>query len=686
MRHEPIVKSVPHFLHGGDYNPEQWIRWKDTIWKEDMRLAKLAGINSLSVGIFAWAMLEPEEGKFNFSWLDEMMDLLAENNITAVLATPSAARPAWMSQKYPEILRVNSDRRRILHNGRHNHCLTSPVYREKTAAINTALAQRYKKHPALGVWHISNEFGGECHCPLCQERFREYLKKCYGSLDALNVAWWSDFWAHTFTDWSQVESPCPWPLGETSIHGLNLDWMRFTTEQYVDFFLHETKPLKEITPDVPCTTNFMATYQGVDYFRLAQVLDVVSWDSYPQWTGTDRDIGTAVFFSFCHDLNRSLKGKPFMLMESSPSATNWRPVAKLHRPNVHMLQSMHAVAHGSDTVQYFQYRKSRGSAEKLHGAVVDHEGTENTRVFHDVAGVGKCLAGMDAIVGTATPAEVAIVFDWQVRWALDDAKGFLQHKTDYHNTVVNHYAAFWRQGIPVDVIDSSLIVKPSNLPTCGRLPTVGGLDKYRVLVAPMLYMLRPGVAEAIGDFVQGGGTFIATYITGNVNESDLCFLGGFPGPLRETLGVWCEEVDALNPEDRNALVWKGKRYEAFDFCELIHAESASVLGYYGDDFYSGQPALTVNNRGKGRAYFIAARTGEDFLNDFYRSIVDEAGVKRILEADLPCGVTAQIRSDGKTDYIFLLNFTPRAVQVNCGAQGIKNLEPFESLIVERPGV
>jgi beta-galactosidase len=339
-----------------------------------------------------------------------------------------------------------------------------------------------------------------------------------------------------------------------------------------------------------------------------------------------------------------------------------------------MLQSMQAVAHGSDTVQYFQYRKSRGSAEKLHAAVVDHEGTENTRVFRDIAELGKRLAGMDSIVGTATPAEIAIVFDWQLRWALEDARGFLQHKTEYHNTVVNHYGSFWRQGIPVDIIDSTLIVKPGNI------------DKYKVIIAPMLYMLRPGVAEAINAFVEQGGTFIATYITGNVDETDLCFLGGFPGPLRETLGVWCEEVDALCPEDRNALVWKGKRYEVYDFCELIHAEGATVLGTYGDDFYSGQPALTVNKRGKGKGYFIAARTREDFLDDFYRTIVDESGVKRIFDADLPRGVTAQIRSDGKTDYVFLLNFTPSAVQVNCGAQGKKTLEPFESLVVERPGV
>ncbi|MCL2879446.1 MAG: beta-galactosidase [Treponema sp.] len=668
-RFPPIVKNVPHFLHGGDYNPDQWIKWKDTIWKEDMRLAKLAGINTLSVGIFSWAALEPEEGKFNFAWLDEILGMMADNNITAVLATPSGARPAWMSQKYPEVLRVNRDRQRILHGGRHNHCLTSPVYREKVTAINTALAHRYKNHPALGVWHVSNEYGGECHCPLCQERFRAYLKNRYTTLENLNDAWWSRFWAKTYTDWSQVESPGP--NGETCIHGLNLDWMRFTTEQFADFYRCETKPLKAETPDVPCTTNFMGTYPGFDGFRMARELDVASWDSYPEWTSTGNNADQAMWTAFHHDLTRSLKGKPFMLMESCPSATNWRPVAKLHRPLVHMLQSMQAVAHGADTVQYFQFRKGRGSAEKFHGAVVDHEGTENTRVFRDVADVGRRLAGMDAIVGTVTPAETAIVFDWQNRWALDDVHGFLQQKTGYIGTVGAHYKSFWQQGIPVDIIDSSVIAAPN------------ALDKYRLLVAPMLYMLRPGVSQAIENFVRRGGTLVASYICGQVDENDLCFTGGFPGPLRDCLGIWCEEVDALYPEDRNSLNWNGKSYEVFDLCELIHAESAQVIGIYGSDFYAGQPALTVHTLGEGKAYFIAARTGSDFLDDFYRALVKESGVRRIFNAELPKGVNAQIRSDGVTDFIFVMNFNPSSARVDCGELGFKNLAPFECLILEQ---
>ena len=639
MRHPPIAAKFKCFLHGGDYNPEQWLKWKDTVWKEDMRLAKLAGVNTLSFGIFAWAALEPSEGEYRFEWLDEIMDMLAENGMAAVLATPSGSRPVWMAQKYPEVLRVNGYRIKNFYGERHNHCMSSPVYREKTTAINTRLAERYKNHPALAVWHISNEYSGECHCPLCQENFRSYLKKRFGNLDALNEAWWNSFWSHTYTDWSQVESPGP--LGERNVHGLNLEWKRFCTEQIVDFYLNETAPLKRITPDVPCTTNLMSGSTGVDNFRLARVLDVDAWDSYPEWTGTEKDIEIGALFSFYHDMNRSAKDKPFMMIESCPTATSWRSVAKLHRPGVHMLQSMQAVAHGADTVQYFQFRKSRGSSEKFHGAIVDHEGSENTRVFNDVAEVGKRLAGISNIIGTSNPSAVAIIYDYQNQWILDDIKGLHSGNNKYKETVVSHYRAFWSMGVSVDVLDS-----------------VSNLDGYDLIVAPMLYMLRPGFAEKISAFVKAGGTFVATYVTGYADENDLCFLGGFPGPLKEVLGIWSEEIDALYPEDKNSFNWNGKKYDVIDFCELVNLQGAESLAVYNSDFYKNRPAVTVNSYGKGKAFFIAARTGQAFLNDFYKWLVTETNIPRSLGSRLPEGVTAQTRSDGDTDYIFLMNFSP----------------------------
>jgi len=651
-KYPPINPKFSRMLHGADYNPDQW---KDTpeIWDEDMRLMKLAHCNVMSVGIFAWAALEPEEGRFEFGWLDEIMDRLAENGMYAILATPSGARPAWLSAKYPEVLRVMPNRQRILHGKRHNHCYTSPVYREKTQIINRKLAERYKDHPALLAWHVSNEYGGECHCDLCQEAFREWLKEKYdGNLDKLNHAWWTGFWSHTFTDWSQIESPAP--HGEDLIHGLNLDWKRFVTHQTIDFFKNEIAPLREITPDVPVTTNFMGTYPGLDYWKFAPELDVISWDSYPQWHGEipDPDLGASV--GFVHDINRSLKGgKPFMLMESTPSMTNWQKVAKLKRPGMHLLSSIQAVAHGSDTVQYFQWRKSRGCSEKFHGAVVDHCGHENTRVFRDVAEVGKVLEKLDKVVGTTVRPEVAIIYDWENRWAMEDAQAIRRDKVNYQFTCEQHYKTFWQQGIPVDVINMDC-----------------DFSKYKLLIAPMLYMVRPGVAERIEEFVASGGTFVTTYWSGIVDENDLCFLGGFPGPLRKVTGIWSEEIDALYDHDVNFVVPVSgnplnlnKEYKAIELCDLIHAETAEVLATYKCDFYEGRPALTVNKFGDGKAYYIAFRSDFDFLSDFYKQLIKDLNISKVLDTELPEGVTAQKRSDGENDYIFIMNFSPEERKV-----------------------
>ncbi|MDN5276644.1 MAG: beta-galactosidase [Clostridiales bacterium] len=662
MKYPPINPKFPHFLHGGDYNPDQW-KHTPEVWDEDMRLMKLAHCNVMSVGIFSWASLEPEEGKFEFGWLDTIMDKLAENGVYAILATPSGARPAWLAAKYPEVLRVLPNRVRILFGGRHNHCYTSPVYREKTRLINQKLAERYKDHPALLAWHVSNEYGGECHCELCQQAFREWLKKKYDNdLDKLNRAWWTGFWSHTYTDWDQIQSPAP--HGEGSIHGLNLDWKRFVTHQTIEFMKNEIAPLREITPNVPVTTNFMGTYTGLNYWKFAPELDVISWDNYPRWHGEEPDWELAYKVAFVHDINRSLKGgKPFMLMESTPSMTNWMKVAKLKRPGMHLLSSIQAVAHGSDTVQYFQWRKSRGCVEKFHGAVVDHCGHENTRVFRDVAEVGKVLEKLDPIIGTTVRPEVAIIYDWENRWAIDDMKGLIQDKKDYLLTCQSHYRPFWENGVPVDVIDMDC-----------------DFSGYKLLIAPMLYMVRPGVAERIEKFVEEGGTFVTTYWSGIVDENDLCFLGGFPGPLRKVTGIWSEEIDALYDHDVNHVVLKDDNplglkgeYEARELCDLIHAETAEVLATYKSDFYAGRPALTVNSFGKGKAYYIAFRNNGDFLTDFYGALIKELNLKRAVDTELPQGVTAQMRTDGERVFVFILNFVPEERQVDLKEMRFKDM-------------
>ena len=322
MKH--TTPKFPALLHGGDYNPGQWLDRPD-ILEQDLVLMKEAGCNAMSLGIFDWIRLEPQEGRYDFDWLEAIIDRLYANGIYTVLATPSGARPSWMAQKYPEVLRVGSDGERILFSGRHNHCLSSPVYRKKVHDINAALAKRFGSHPAVILWHISNEYGGECHCELCQENFRKWLKKKYKTLDTLNRAYWSAFWSHTYTDWSQLHSPSE--HGEHSIHNLVLDWKRFTTDMTVDFMKAEAAPIREICPEIPVTTNMMELYSGLNYYKFKDVCDVLSWDNYPLWH-SEGENSVPIHTAMAHDMIRSIHpDRPWLMMESSPALPTGSPFA-----------------------------------------------------------------------------------------------------------------------------------------------------------------------------------------------------------------------------------------------------------------------------------------------------------------------------------------------------------------------
>lgn len=465
MRKVYPCNKFPHFIHGGDYNPEQWIDTKE-IWDEDMRLMKLANCNEMSVGIFSWAKLEPREGEYDFSFLDEIIDKIDANGGKVMLATPSGARPRWMAEKYPEVLRVNDQGNREHIRGRHNHCFTSPIYREKVKQMNRQLAIRYGKHPAVIAWHVSNEYSGECRCPLCINAFQEFLRKKFNNdIHALNHAYWTTFWSHTYDNFEQIEPPGP--LTENAIHGLNLDWKRFVTHQTRDFLINEVEPLRELTPDLPVTINMLTGC--LNNYELATVIDVASWDDYPDWHSKDEAL-TAQESGFWHDCFRAMKQKPHLLMESTPSNVNWKTHNKLKEPGMDILASIHAIAHGSDSVQYFQWRKGRGSCEKFHGAVVGHDGTEHTRVFRSVQTTGAVLKAIDEVAGTLCDAKVAVIFDWENMWALDNSQGYIRYRKEYYETCYAYHRVFWNRGINCDVISPK-----------------ADLSRYDLVVAPMLY-------------------------------------------------------------------------------------------------------------------------------------------------------------------------------------------------------
>lgn len=624
-----------HIVYGGDYNPDQW-KTTPEIWDEDMRLMKLAHINSASVGIFSWASIEPEEGVYNFEWLDIIMDKCAENGIDVILATPSGARPAWLAQKYPEVLRVEENGIRNEFGVRHNHCLTSPLYREKVREINTVLAKRYGKHPALKMWHISNEYSGCCHCELCQEAFREWLKKHYDNdLEKLNHEWWTGFWSHNISDWSQISSPKS--RGENHVTSLKNCWQHFVSDSHISFFENEIAPLREITPDVPVTANFMGLYDEIDYSEFAKHVDIASWDNYPFWENSEAE-KEATKVAFIHDLYRSFKdGKPFFLMESTPSNTNWHPVNKLPPCERTEQTSIQAVAYGADSVQYFQWRKGRNGHEKYHGAVVDHEGSENTRVFKGVAHIGEVLEKLDGVVGGKSYAKVAVIYDWQNKWAVKNFCGYNNQHRDYNEECIKWYKPFYDRGIVCDVISED-----------------DDFSKYDLIIAPFLYLLKDGLEDKIASFVENGGAFVSTYLFAVVNKNDMVYYGGLPaGKLRNVFGIWAEETDAIPAHTKETATFNGKEYDVNHICDIIHTEGAEVLGEYKTDFYAGEPSVTVNRYGKGLAYCAAFRNDGEFADDFCAYIIKKLDITSCTDIGFDKGLAVRKRGD----FTFILNFT-----------------------------
>lgn len=643
MKGKILFPQRGELLHGGDYNPEQWRKYPE-ILKRDIELMKEAKVNAVSIGIFSWAAYEPEEGVYDFSWMDEVTDRLWEAGISFILATPSGARPAWMDRKYPQVMRVDSYGVRNHHGVRHNHCITSRVYREKVRRMDQMLARRYGSHPGLLLWHISNEFGGECYCQDCQEKFRQYLRKKYNNdINELNEKWWAGFWSHSFSCFEEIEAPMS--NGETCLPILNLEWKRFTTENTADFIRNEISALKEITPQVPVTTNFMWMFEPLNYHQIAKDLDIISWDSYPFWHCEEEPLWvTGARTAFNHSMMRNMKpDRPFLLMESTPSLVNWMPYNKLKRPGMALLSAGQALACGSDSVLYFQWRKGRGGIEQFHGAVVDHDGRDDARVFREVAETGSMLEERKEILGTLVESKAAILFDWNNWWALEYMQG-MSRERNYGEYCFSWYQAFLRLGIDADVIGPDR-----------------DFSDYDILVAPMLFLCDQTMGDRLSRFAKEGGTLIGTWALGYVDETFLAWLGGFPGAgLSQVFGLTATEIDALYPSDRNSFVWKEKTYEVKNFCEILEVKDAQVLASYDSDFYRETPALTRHAFGKGAAYYLACQTEDEFLLDFLREVLAE---KNIGTVKLPAGCELHVRKDEEKEFWFYLNYTQEEKQM-----------------------
>lgn len=642
-----LSDKVSKIVYGGDYNPEQWTK---DILKSDMELLKQANIDILTLNVFNWATLQPSEEEYNFEKLDQIMEMVRENGFYVCLATSTGAHPAWMARKYPDILRVEFNGMKRKFGGRHNSCPNSPTYQKYSVELARRLAKRYQSYDNILAWHISNEFGGECYCENCEKAFRIWLKKKYHTIETLNRVWNTSFWGHTFYDWEEIVLPNllseHFELDRTQFQGISLDYRRFNSDGLLKNFQSEYEVIHNITPDIAITTNFMGSYKPLDYKKWAKYLDFISWDNYPANEDSPAQI------AFQHDLMRGIKkGEPFVLMEQTPSVSNWLSYNALKRPGVMRLLSYQAVAHGADGVMFFQMRRSIGACEKFHGAVIDHVGHDQTRVYKEVARLGEELKQIEeAMLGAKSHNEVAIYFDWDNWWAIEYSAG-PSRDLKYKDEIMNYYKALHGLNIPVDIIGEE-----------------DDMTAYKMVIAPIFYMTKTGQDDKIRSFVKAGGTFVTTFFSGIVNEHDLVITGGYPGKLRDILGIWVEESDALPTTMENEFLYEGKAYPAKLLCDISHLEGAEALSYYEKDFYRGFPALTVHTYGKGRAYYVATRSNEAFYSDFLKNLCSKNQVKSLCAPQEQLEVTKRV-NDNNT-FIFYLNHGTKPLEIVIEDNGV----------------
>lgn len=628
-----------HFLFGGDWNPEQW---PEDTWEHDLDMLEDAHINEVTINVFSWALLQPAEDRYDFSMLDKIVALLVKHDFNIVMATGTAALPGWMVRLHPETIRTEQNGTHHVFGGRHNFCPTSPYFRKASRALAAHVAERYAGTSGLVAWHVCNEYGGGgglCYCDHCAEAFRTWLKNKYGTVEALNKAWCANFWSHTIYDWGDVVPPVSYGDGISDakcvVSGLQMDYRRFQNQAQLACYTNERDAIRAYDAATPITTNLMGTFKDLDYFEWAKEMDVVSWDNYP---GMDTPPS---FTAMCHDLMRGIGGnKPFMLMEQTPNQQNWFPFCKVKRPGEVRKLSWQAVSHGADTVQFFQMKQSIGGCERFHGAVIAHDGTEQSRVFKETAALGGELDRIGKrIMGSEIRAKVAIMFDWQSYWSLEGCVGPTAGFS-YPNEVHRFYRAFWRRNVPVDVIESTT--------------PLDKLKQYDLVVAPALITVLPGVAETLESYVSEGGSFITGYMAGIHDEHDLVVPGGYPGKLRDLMGVWVEEIDALAPDETIEVHGDAVDAKGEIVASIIHREGARRLAAYGGgEFYAGHSALTVNTYGKGKAYFVGTPLDETGMSAFMAPIIKELGLKPL---DTPEDVSLSVRyGDDGVRYAFLIN-------------------------------
>ena len=623
--------DTPAFTYGADYNPEQWT---PDVWAEDARLMREAGVNLVAINIFGWAQIEPRRDEFDFSQLDAVIEVLHSHGIAVNLGTGTSSPPPWLSTEHPESLPMMVDGTRRYFGGRQAFCPSSSFFRERAVILVEQVARRYGSHPAVKLWHVSNEIGchnAHCYCDDSAEAFRAWLHAKYETLDALNTAWGTAFWSQRYSEWEQIGTPRL--TVSTSNPSHTLDFMRFSSDALLDLYRAEEAVLREHSA-VPVTTNFMVTahIRNQDYWAWAPHVDLIANDHYLD----HRLDAPSAELAFSADLTRGLAGgDPWLLMETSTSSVNWQPRNVAKAPRELIRNALTHVARGADGISFFQWRASLQGSEKFHSAMLPHTGTA-TKVWREAVELGGILSAISEVAGSRVVADVALVFDWQAWWATDldsHPSASVQYLAELHRT----HGALLAAGYTVD------FVAPG-----------AALDGYALVVVPCLYLVSDSAAQTITDYVAGGGHAVITFFSGIVDADDRVRTGGYPGAFREVLGLHSEE---FFPVDEQLTLSDGST--ATLWSELVHADTADVVATFTDGPLVGEPAVTRNSFGSGAAWYLATALDPAALSAVLARAASEAGVREPIRAD---GVEIVLRR-GTHDFLFVINHSDVAVSI-----------------------
>lgn len=648
---QPLAGQQERIWYGGDYNPDQW---PEEVWDDDVRLMKKAGVNLVSVGIFSWAKIETSEGVYDFDWLDRIIDKLGEAGVAVDLASATASPPMWLTQAHPEVL-WKDYRGDVCQPGARQHWRpTSPVFREYALKLCRAMAEHYKGNPYVVAWHVSNEYG--CHNRFdysedAEHAFQQWCEERYGTIDAVNDAWGTAFWAQRMNDFSEIVPPRFIGDGNFMNPGKLLDFKRFSSDALKAFYIAERDALAEITPDLPLTTNFMVSASGsvLDYDDWGDEVDFVSNDHYfiPGEAHLDE-------LAFSASLVDGIARKdPWFLMEHSTSAVNWREINYRKEPGQLVRDSLAHVAMGADAVCYFQWRQSKAGAEKFHSAMVPHAG-EDSAVFRDVCELGADLNKLsdEGILGSRlAKSRVAVVFDYESEWATEHTATPTQH-VHHVDEPLAWFRALADQGVTADVV-----------------PVRGAWDGYEMVVLPSVYLLSEETTRRVRDYVVGGGRLVVTYYTGISDEKDHVWLGGYPGSIRDVVGVRVEEFmpmgnDFTGVPDHLDLSNGAVAHDIADVIGSVDG-TATVLATFKDDPWTGMdgvPAIVANTFGEGRSVYVGARLGREGLALSLPEILESLGMAEAGGNDSRVLRVEREGADGSR-FVFSFNRTHETVRV-----------------------